>query len=897
MLPAQFLVVKTKLNRPALPRKNLVPRTRLLEYLENSREIPFILVSAPAGYGKTTLINSYLETVNWPVAWLTLDTSDSNLNVFAQYFLKAIQSVFPGACSKASRLLVSTGLPPAEILAGILADEIDEIDRDFFLVLDDYSEIHEMEVHDLLSGILRHPPRHLHLIAITRRDPPLPLITLRAKQKMAEIRTLDLRFSNSETANLVRQLSGNDVTDQTIAIIQEKTSGWVTGIYLIASSLRNDDFNLALNSPLNNVESIHEYLLNEVFSRVPGSIQDLLLRLSILDRFCGSLVDVMAHNDNSSGPLISGDQYVEWLRKENLFLISLDKEVKWYEFHRLFRELLCHQLGIRYNSDDISRLHSKAGIWFSQNELYEEALKHTLAAGEIKLGIQMVARFNRKLKLPGQWQELKRLINLFPPPVIESSPDLLLAEACVMYARFQIGKMPQILDKVERLLSDIELEPARKKILQSEIAALRSYIYFWVGDYQNSLIQGRKALAGLPEDWHYIRESTQNNIAEAMKMLGNESSYVALINQWDKLNINLITSTSNNLNEQIRLCMIHWTNADLASLKSVSDNILSSSSDSNFEVYAGIGHYFQGLVYYYQNDLAQAEKHFIETMEKRYLTNILFVIQSAFALAIIYRALGQIQKAEDVINTAVAYLAEMNDTGLMSVVQAFQAELAVSQNDLATADLWANGFDPGPIPPMLTFYYPHFTLVRILLAHDKEESRRQAADILMRLRNCVESTHNQIFLLKVLISEALLGKSAGDDSAALAALKEALYLAKTSRIVRPFMEIGDGISDLFQYLDSNNDLFVRQIRNALADEISFAAGANSKLVAPLTDREIKVIGLLSRRLTNKEIASQLVISTGTVKSHTIRIYQKLNVQNRREATEKALSLGIIKSSL
>ncbi len=893
MVPTQFLLVKTKLNRPALPKKNVVPRTRLLELLENSREIPFILVSAPAGYGKTTLINSYLETVDWPFAWLSLDTSDSNINIFAQYFLEAIRSVFPDACDRASNLLASASLPPTEMLAGILADEIDEIVQDFFLVLDDYSHIHEMAVHDLLSGILSHPPRHLHLIVIARHDPPLPLITLRAKQKMAEIRAIDLRFSISEAAILIRQLSGSDVNDQTVATIQEKTSGWVTGIYLMANSLRNDDLNLAISNLPKKVESINEYLLNEVFYRVPASIQDLLLRLSILNRFCGPLIDAMARNDNSSVPLVSGVQYVEWLKKEDLFLISLDKEGKWYEFHRLFRELLYHQLETRYNPDEISKLHSKASIWFSQNELYEEALKHALAAGETKAGILLVAQFNQILELPEQWQELNRLINLFPPAVIESSPDLLFAEACVMYARFQIGKMPQILDKIESLLSNTELEPARKNNLQSGIAALRSYLYFWIGDYENSLIQGRKALARLPEDWHYLRESTKNNIAEAMKMLSNESSYTALINQWGKLNINLVTSTSGNLNEQIRMCMIHWTNADLPSLKSASDNILSLCSDSNFEIYTGIGHYFQGLVHYYQNDLAQAEKHFIATMEKRYLTNILFVVQSSFGLAMIYRALGQIQQADYTINTIVAYLAEMNDTGLMQVVHAFQADLAVSQNDLTTANRWVCGFDPGPLPPMLTFYYPHFTLVRILLEHDKEESRRQAAEILMRLRYCVESTHNKIFLIKVLISEALLGKSAGDETAALTALKEALYLAKTSRIVRPFLEMGNGIYDLFQHLDGNDDLFVQQIRKAMADEISCLTDANSKLIVPLTDREIKVMGLLCKRLTNKEIASQLVISTGTVKSHTIRIYQKLNVKNRREATEKALSLGII----
>jgi LuxR family transcriptional regulator, maltose regulon positive regulatory protein len=889
---SETLLSSTKLTKPALIGK-YVPRQKLLDYLNASCQLPLILVSAPAGYGKSVLINSYLETNNWPSVWISLDENDDDLYIFSRYFLTAIQTLFPDSCRKMEDAIGSASFPPTEVLATIMEDDINAIERDFFLVLDDYSYIHEMEIHDLLSRILRHPPHPMHLIITTRHDPPLPLVTMGAKRQMAEIRVPDLRFSVSEASILIRSLLDKEMDEKTIASMVDQTEGWVTGLYLVAISHRQNNFQFGTNSHNEYYSSINEYLLTEVCSHIPVAVQDFLLRISILERFCAPLCDAVTRDDNITIPAVPGGQYLSWIKQANLFLLPMDKEGLWYQLHRLFRQFLQQQLVSRCRSDEIAAFHKRASIWFSQNQLFEESLRHALAAGDIKLGIQQVVLFNQNLKLPEQWQQLDRLVNSFTPQVIESDPDLLFAEACVMYARFQLDKMPQVLDKVEKLLLNSEIEMYRKNHLQGQIAALRSYLFFWVGDYQNALINGGRALARMPESWHEMRELTKIQMADALQMLGKESPYASLIDSWSKLYLNLGASDSAQLNEQMRLCFVHWVKADFLSLRTAAESILLICQNNKLENYGAIGHYFLGIVDYCQNNLALAEQHFKETFEKRFLINTLLATQSAFGLAMIYRGQQQINRAFDIINVTLAYLLEIKDTILVPVIQAFQSELSLYHNDISLARHWALGFNSNQFPPMLTFYYPHFTLLKILLTQGSEGDRKRAADILSRLRYCVESSHNKIFLIQTLIFESLLQKSNGDGASALTQLKQAISLAKTGGIIRLFVDAGTDIFALFQYLDQRKDPFIQQIINARTDENYSVIKANNNLVVPLTDRELKVMGLLVKRMTNKEIADQLIISAGTVKSHTIRIYQKLNVRNRRQASEKALSAGIV----
>jgi LuxR family transcriptional regulator, maltose regulon positive regulatory protein len=889
------LLLKTKFIRPIL-HTELIARQELFNYLDKNRQLPLILVSAPAGYGKTTLVNSYLQTVDWASIWLSLDDQDNDLKLFCHFFVAAIQSVFPEACKATEELLKSADLPSVEALANSLAGDIDLIPQDFILVLDDYSRIHVMEVHDLLSRLLRHPPHSIHFIITTRRDPLLPLVNLRAQRQMAEIRVPELRFSLAEAGLLLRNILGANVDDKMINAIQERTEGWVIGLYLVAISFRNCDVQLIHKGPSENDNSINEYLLSEVYTRIPVAIQDFLLRISILDRFCASLCDSLSRENNDTQPLISGIQCMDWTKNENLFLFACDIEQGWFKLHPLFRTFLQRQLKDRYNPEEINIFHSKACHWFSQNQLFAEALQNALAADDINTSIQLVGHFNQTIRLPDQWPQLNYMVQLFPVEILESNPDLLLAQAWVMCTRFLLGKIPAILEKTEKLLSTNNPETSRQNILIGEVAALRSHISFWSGDYKNANIQGRKALEALPEEWRYIRDITSIQTITASQILETESPYTASAEEQFKLILNNRGTGPTPLNEQIRLCFMHWLNADLHSLKFSANKVLSENINNDLGIYQGMGHYFLGIVCYYQNDLIQAEQHFKTAWQMIQSSNALFLSQSSFGLASVYAAQGHFYKAYEIVNTTAAYLLEMKDPRVIQLVQAFQAELAISQNDLITAKQWQDHFNSLLLPPAMTFFYPHFTLLKILLTEGTPENRKLASDILSQLRRFVETTHNKDFLIKILTLESWLLKSSGDEAASLDRLKQAFYLAKPGGIIRPIIDLFPGISVLLPKMDQS-DPFIEKVSEALMDEIPSMSMANNKLVVPLTDRELKVLGLLAKRLSNKEIATELNISTGTVKSHTIRIYQKLNINSRHEAVVKAYSLGVINTGV
>jgi LuxR family maltose regulon positive regulatory protein len=326
-MPAETdILIRTKLHRPQIT-ANLVARPWLLEWLSQHRRRPLTLVSASAGYGKTTLISSWLETIDSPSAWLSLDEYDDDLIVFLTYFIAAIQTIFPETGRQTQDLLNASTLPPVPVLTRSLSGELAQLTTPFILVLDDYHMIREAAIHDLLSQLLRHPSRAMHLVIITRGDPPLPIVKLRARGQMTEIRHQELRFKAAETTTFLQQMSVQ-ADDIATASLTEKTEGWVTGLRLAALSLRHrGDISLLLKRMPENIRYVTDYLLAEVLNQLAPATQDFLLKTSILDRMCGPLSDHVTELDE---PECHGQAYLTWMLEQNLFITPLDAEHYWY---------------------------------------------------------------------------------------------------------------------------------------------------------------------------------------------------------------------------------------------------------------------------------------------------------------------------------------------------------------------------------------------------------------------------------------------------------------------------------------------------------------------------------------------------------------------------------------
>jgi hypothetical protein len=324
-----------------------------------------ILVAAPAGFGKSTLLSAWLEASEFPNAWLSLDANDNDLGVFLDYFLGAVRAIYPNALTATRDFLSGVDLPPLTVIARSLLNELDDLERDFALVLDDYHIISEPSVHDLLSALLRNPPKRMHLVIATRQDPPLPLSLLRARAQITEVRGQDLRFSAPEIAEFTEQTLGAPLTDEAIAVLAERTEGWAAGLRLATLTLR---FSEKIDSQIARLHAenqfVMDYLIGEVQTRVPPAIQSFLLKTAILDQLCGPLCTEVIGPDSAD---CQPQTYLEWLEHSGMFTTALDTQRQWYRYHPLVRELLRSRLMRQSSADEIAALHLRASAWFARN--------------------------------------------------------------------------------------------------------------------------------------------------------------------------------------------------------------------------------------------------------------------------------------------------------------------------------------------------------------------------------------------------------------------------------------------------------------------------------------------------------------------------------------------------
>jgi len=370
-------VLRTKLQRSPLP-PDLVPRSELVARLDKLRRRPLTLVSSAAGYGKSTLASLWLEAWDGPYAWLSLDEEENDLRMFITYLLAAIGNAFPEACDPTRSLLEATVLPPVSVLSRHLVNDLDEIETPFILVLDDLHKIHEKTVHDLMGALLTHPPQNLHLMLLTRRDPPLLTSMLRARDQVNEISTANLHFTVAETTVFLKNTRGLTVDEKTATTIQEKLEGWPVGMRLMAQSLKHsDDLNHLLAGLKGGFATIRDYLVTEVLLKQPPQMAKLMTATAILDRFCAPLCDTLLELDAGSDTgKMNGDEFIARLQKDNLFLMALDTERRWFRYHPLFQQLMQEHLNRHWRPEEIAALHSRANAWFAENGISEDTKKH-----------------------------------------------------------------------------------------------------------------------------------------------------------------------------------------------------------------------------------------------------------------------------------------------------------------------------------------------------------------------------------------------------------------------------------------------------------------------------------------------------------------------------------------
>lgn len=894
-------LLSTKLHRPRVT-ADLVHRPRLKAVLNSGLDRPLILVAAPAGFGKSTLLSAWLETSDLPDAWISLDESDSDLSVFLAYFLAAVESLFPNTLPETRSFLAGVSLPATGVIARSLINELDRLEHDFILVLDDYHLIRGQVVHELMSLLLQHPPRTMHLVICTRMEPVLSLGVLRARNQIVEIRGQDLRFSRAEIAAFVQQAVGVTPSDDMLGVLADRTEGWAAGLRLATLTIRQgDDVEGQMASLHGQNRYVLDYLVGEVLAQVPPATRSFLLKTSILDRVCPSLAQAVMGGDD---PACDPKACLAWLEQANMFTVALDAGGEWYRYHHLFREFLRAQLAREARADAIAALHTRASVWLARKGALEEAVQHALQGGNIPAAVRLIAEQRHALMDAEQWQLHHRTLRMFPEDAVTTYPDLMLMATWIArLGQSSSAHVLELIDRSESLVARMPDQSEHSRHLHGENDTLRVILACEAASDPAGVIElAQRALATTPRAWYYVRSTAWLYMAVAYQSAGRlDQAYATLA-------AGAAEDVADDGAVRARIagsrCFVEWMADDLPAVAQGATHLQVVGETHRRSESLGWAHYLLSSVAYERNDLPAAEAQAQALENLRYVGRPMAYLQSAFVYASIYQARGQPDQAYHKLELAFDFLRETRSEGLLPLAQAFQAELAVRQGNLSAARHWATAVGPFLPPGLMPYFYaPQLTLPKILLAQNTPASRAQAADVLSRLYAFVTSTHNIRFTIEVLALQALLHDAQGEEQAALATLQQAVMLAEPGGFVRLFVDLGPRLAKLFTRAPQTRIApgYVNQILQAFAA----SPPANSQprpvastvqpleLVEPLTDRELEVLALLAQRMSSKEIGQALVISPLTVKRHTSNIYGKLQVGGRREAVAKATLLGLL----
>jgi LuxR family maltose regulon positive regulatory protein len=899
-------LLRTKLYRPRTTGE-LVPRQRLFAVFDRYLERPATLVCAPAGYGKTTAISLWLENCQCPSAWLSLDPGDSNVAVFVAYFVAAVRTVFPDACPKTLALLGAPAMPPLSALVTTLSNDLESLadeptlrdGRRLVLVLDDYHTIDNEAVHALVGELLRHPPRTLHLVLSARHDPPLPLARLRSQGQLSEMRVTDLRFSREESLAFAARTLTTPLPADGLTALMDMTEGWGTGLRLAALAL-NAGGELPGEHDLATfrIQYALDFLLQEVLSRVPAVTQRFLLETSILDRLSGPLCDALVDLHDSTW---DGRAYLEWLSGQSVFTLALDAEGQWYRYHNLFRKLLRRELERHYSGETVAELRSRASAWFEQHGFIEEAIQYALAAGDEPAAVRVLEGYRHEAMNRENWRQLERWLGLMPRSLVDTRPELLTLEAWLMEKQWRYAELASHLDRIEKLICAGPATEADCARLRGELEALRCVALYFLLDFERASACARRALELLPAGYSAARSLAWMYIPAAALAAGETAKARELLLEGlreDRAHGNAFASRV-----YAGLCIVAWLSGEMPQLRLTATRMLQVSEERGLLEMGTFARYYIGCALYQMNDLHGAEQEFLSVTQSRYLTHGHHYTQSIFGLASVYAARGEMARAQTVVEAAASYGLETASNRVLFDAQAVRLCLLHRDGGSLEVQAWQETYDPeAPLAPMATFVHPHILMARILVDSASAVPREKAARILERLREFAARTHNIRYLVEVLALQAVLREAQGRREHALEELTEALALAEPGELIRVFVDTGPQVAALLRLLlaapmrrgGHARIAFIGKILAAFNEPHHAVPRANqTALIEPLTNRELEVLELLRERLMHKEIGQQLDISPLTVKRHANNIYEKLGVGNRREAVDKAETLGLL----
>lgn len=912
------VILKTKLNIPPL-RPSLIRRELLFERL-NDRLLTedglfnrkLTLISAPPGFGKTTLASSWIHQLERPTAWLSLDEGDNDLNRFMLYLIAALQGSGREVGEATLSLLQSAQSPPQDTLLTLLVNDLASLRTPVILVLDDYHVIHNLRNHEAITFLLENQLPQLHLVLVSREDPPLPLHRLRGGGQMAGIYARDLRFTRDQSRQFLNGMMGLSLSPDEIAVLAQRTEGWVAGLQLAALSMRDlADTREFVMSFAGDDRYIADYLMGEVVDRQPPRVQEFLSRVAIVDRFCASLCDaLMEVGERATAPGEPADRLlsrtiIERLDQSNLFMIPLDNKREWYRFHHLFTDFLRLRWRER-PADEFAKLHRRAAAWYEDHGLLAESIQHALAGEDfLRAGRLIEENALRTIFGHAQWATLLEWMAALPDDLVRSRPRLSLSFAWTLFSTGRWEDAEPYLRRVELAIGDGEV-PAKLAWMLGEVATIRALVAHTLGDVERCKELSHRAVELLPDDNSTVRAVA--TLAQGMARLwgGDADSTRQLLRQSVVLaqaagNVTVaLFALGYWMHLEIREGRLHKA-AELyqqaRQLGTLKGGILLGP--------AGFACVQMGEVLREWNELEQAKEVLLEGMklsqQQTGMRGIL--LEGKINLARVLLASGEHENATETLPQVESLIAKLLGRSAdvlptISMALAFRLRFWLAQGALGQTDEWlaSNGIcvDADISPEYEEFYV---VLVRVLIQQDRLD---EADKLLKRLSKVVKKSGLRV---EMLILEALLSRASGEAGRAVTVLSQALRLAEPEGYLRLFVDQDKAIIPLLEQAARRSaaPANLKPILTVLARHPHVEEGAtvmgptpeSPALVEALKDKELRILRLMAAGLSNRQIADELFLSHNTVKVYASRIYSKLDVHSRVEAVIRAQDLGLV----
>ncbi|HMR66990.1 MAG TPA: LuxR C-terminal-related transcriptional regulator [Anaerolineae bacterium] len=894
-------LLTTKLYPPS-SRPGLVPRSRLLARLNEDLSRKLTLISAPAGFGKTTLLAQWIPHSDRCVCWFSLDEADNDLARFLTYFVTALQMLKADFGQALLLTLQAPHPPPVESLMTVLVNEIAQTLDEFTLVLDDYHLIHLPAIHAAVAFLVNNLPPPMHLILASRADPILPLARLRARGQLTEIRAADLRFTLAEAAALLNEVMDLSLSAEDVAALETRTEGWIAGLQLAALSMQGrSDIAGFIKAFTGSHAYIVDYLVEEVLQRQPESVQTFLLQTSILKRMSGPLCDAVTGGDE-------GQTLLEKLQHNNLFIVPLDDKRHWYRYHHLFAEVLRQGLQRSLSAEAVADLHRRASTWYRQAELIDEAIHHALAAQAFDQAAMLVEQVAPVMIQHSEFVRLLIWLETLPEEEIQARPLLTLYYVWTLYISGQFNQAAARLQAVEALLEADEAK--RTPEVHGLIAAVRARLLRDAGNLTGAIALSRQALANLPEQNTWLRARITLNLAIAHYLQGElgpasqllpktiTTGHTAhLIGPLPAIYLKVqILRAQGSLQQALQLCQ-----EGLA--------LVARQKWQDFPA-AGFLYVTLGDLLRERNELDAAAEYLekgIRLGQTGGHHHILII--GHVWLAWLRQTEGNATGSQEAIQTALQLVQQHEVSRFWPLPSATctQARLWIAQGHLTTASRWAETSGLNRADPLIPFLNEaaYLTLARLRIA---EGSLEVAESLLLRLHQAAASAGRGGSLIEILMLQALTYAAQEQREKALAVLAQALSLAEPEGYVRLFGDEGAPLAQLLSQVTKTGlrPDYIGQLMAAFPDlpvtvghfqtedkSILNRQSKNQGLIEPLSERELEILSLIAEGLTNQEIADQTFISALTVKVHARNIYGKLGIKNRTQAVAKARALGLL----